>query len=573
MGRRWSVCLLGTSLLAGPGCYTGLDTGGPDGVAGETEGAGSGGSDAGSDGGEGGGVPGVEAPSPGPRVARLTHQQWENTIRDLFYLAEPTGISETFRADPAQAGFIFDNDATTLEVDQALWSGYRRAALEVSALVAADEQILTAILPPDSGDPAARARAFVQEFGPRAYRRPLTPEEEEHLVGFFDEAPALFPGEDPFIAGVRMVIEAVLQSPHFLYRIEQSEAEEDGVIPLGEYEVASRMSYFLWNSMPDDELFVAAGASELLDPQMVEEQARRMLADPRAREVTAHFHDLLLETRDFEGIAPSEAFFPEAPAQLGALAQEENRRFVESVIFDRSGGWTELLTSTETFVNADLAEVYGLEGSYTEEFVSAQLDPEQRRGLFTQVGFLATNATSVNPDPIHRGVFLAERITCTKIAAPPDGVPPLPPVDGKTNRQTVEEHTEAPGTACQGCHSTWINPMGFPFENYDAMGAWRTEDNGFPVDASASVLLGDGRVDVANAVELIDLLAADPKVHECYMRHWIEYAQGRLSGSEDDAWVARLGERSLDDGAPVTDLLVELVTSPAFLNRSTEELP
>jgi hypothetical protein len=263
-------------------------------------------------------------------------------------------------------------------------------------------------------------------------------------------------------------------------------------------------------------------------------------------------------------------FFPDVEGDLAEAARTENELFVREV-FASGGAWADVLTSTDTFVNAELARIYGLPGDYpADEFVPASLDAETRRGIFTQVGFLASNATSVNPDPIHRGVFLAERIACIHIGAPPESVPALPAPDGRTNRETVEEHTEVPG--CATCHQPTINPYGFPFEMYDAIGAYRETDNGFPVDTTAAPLVDGSPVDVNDAVDLADRLAGSASVHECYTQHWVEYAFGRKENMVDEAIIERLGELSLE-GASIEELIVALVTSRAFLNRSIDELP
>jgi hypothetical protein len=418
----------------------------------------------------------------------------------------------------------------------------------------------------------ARGEQFVREFGRRAHRRPLEDDEVAEYMVLFDAGDALDPDFGPFEAGVRLVLEGFLQSPYFLYRIEWSEDAEHNRIPLEGYEVASRMSYLLWNTMPDDELLDAAGAGELDDPDGVMAQAYRMLDDPRAEDTLARFHFQLLDVGRFASIAPSAAYFPEAPANLGELARRENDLFIRHVLGSGfEGGWTDLLTLPETFVNEDLAGIYGVDGDFGDEMAHVTLDPSQRRGLFTQVGFLAANATSVLSDPIHRGVFLAERIACLHIAAPPDDLPSLQPQEGATNREVIESITEEPGTVCATCHTPIINPFGFPFENFNAIGAWQTEDNGQPVDTSASPLVDDEPVPVDDALDLIDRLADSRTVHECYVQHWIEYAFGRSSVPQDTALIERLGEASLGQ-ASVRTLLADLVASPAFMTRSREEL-
>ena len=583
MIARRSALLVYAALLTSAGCYSGRD-----GIAGKNGGAD--GADDGLDGGDGDGgtaddgagtaddgdddgVAGEEDPAPSTRFFRLTHEQWENTVRDLFYMTEHTGLSVNFSPDPKPSGYLFDNNATALQVDQALWSGYQRAASDAAELATADPEILAAILPPDAGDEAARAEAFIREFGRRAYRRPLEEAEVAELTAQWAGAASLYSDEAPFDAGVRFIIESMLQSPYFLYRVETSTEEVGGVVPLSGFEVAQRMSYFLWNTMPDDTLFDAAEAGGLSTAGGVAEEAQRMLADGRASNLVRTFHDQIFDVEHWEAIAPSPTFFPDAPELLGVAAQTEHRMFVEEILLNRAGTLKDLFTSTETFVNDELAAIYGLEGTYGPDFVLAQLDPAERKGLFTQVGFLAKNATSVNPDPIHRGVFVAKRMACILIAAPPDNVPDLPNFEGMTNRQAVEEHTEQEGSTCSACHSTLINPFGFPFENYDAMGAYRTMDGEFTVDPATTVLLDGEQVPVANALELADALAGSQAVHDCYLQHWIEYANGRPSVEEDDPLIERLAQMSNAEDASVQALLVELVTSKPFLSRAVEELP
>lgn len=526
----------------------------------------------------GGTPPGGSTPATGPnaiaaapRVVRLTHVQWENTIRDLFHLATPTGLSSTFTPDSKTGGFIFDNNATSLAVDQSLWSAYQRAAGDVVELVMADSAVLAKILPPDGGDDAQRARTFIEQFGRRAFRRPLQATEVDDYVALFGTGPTVYSGVSAFDAGVRLVINAMLQSPHFIYRIERSTKASNARIPLDGWEVASRLSYTIWNTMPDETLFAAAESGKLVTPEGAEAEARRLLDDPQAEDVIAAFHGVLFDVEKYESIKPLAALFPDAPANLPSLAHQENDLFVRGV-FNGGGGYRDLLTSTTTFVNAELAQIYGLSGSYGSSFQQASLDPSRRRGIFTQIGFLAANATSADPDPIHRGAYLARRIACLKIAAPPGNVPPLPEAGDKTNRETVEAHTEQPGSNCAGCHQPYINPFGFAFENYDAIGAWRDQDNGKPVNAQSSPLLDGTPTPVENAVELAEEMADSQSVHECYAKHWVEFAFGRPRAKEDDSMVTDVGALS-KDGAGIKDVLAELVTSTAFLNRSTKELP
>jgi hypothetical protein len=496
--------------------------------------------------------------------------QLQHTLRDLFGItdSDATQYVTDLRADPATAGFMFDNDGVALSVDDALYGGYQRMAATLATRVVDD----AALFARATGG-ATEAQAFVRAFGLRAHRRPLSDDELAEYTSLHAMGAALDTERPAFRAGARLVIEAMLQSPHFLYRIEESETAQAGVIALNDHEIAARLSYALWGSMPDAPLFDAAAAGTLRDGSAVAAQAARMLEHDNAAAMITHFHAQLFETEGYDNIAPSAGAFPDAPDDLGALAREENERFVRDVVLTRDGGYRELLTSTQTFVNADLARIYGLTGSYGEAFVPATLDPSERRGVFTQVGFLAANATSAEPDPIHRGVFLARRIVCLPLAAPPANIPPLPPTEGRTNRETIEAHTEAEGTVCKSCHQPIINPLGFPFEGYDALGAVRTEDNGHPIDAQSNAPVGSSSVAVDGALELADALAASVDVHGCYAKHWVEALHGRATTERDTASYEALGAASQRGELSVRELIVRLVTSPAFLSRSNEELP
>jgi hypothetical protein len=560
----WKVPLACTAALVA-GCYSGTP-----GSAADEDGDGSGSAaDSGDDDDAGDDAPGTHAdelPAPSHRVARLTHEQWDNTIADLLYLDASTDLADEFRPDAGVSGYLFDNSAQNLSVDAALWSGYEHAAAEVAEMAASDPAILAAIA--SETDP----ESFVRTFGRRAFRRALGEDEVARYVALFDSAAELYGVTPSFEIGVRLVLETMLQSPHFLYRIEQSATVVGDVIALDSDEVASRLSYFLWRSMPDDELFAAADDDMLRDDAEVEAHARRMLAAPRARPVVAYFHDALLDAEKIANADPNPTVY-DVPADLGQLALEEQRRFLADIVFERHGSWRDVLTSSQTFVNADLAAIYGLAGTFGSEFVEVELD-EQRRGVLTHVGFLTANATSVQPDPIHRGVFIATRLACATLPPPPDDVPPLPPIDpDQTNRQVIEALTEQPGSNCAGCHAAIINPFGFPFESFDAIGGFRTEDNGQPVDASSSVMLGSEIVDVDDAVDLVVALAENTAVHRCYAGHWVQYAFGRLLADEDGTLLDRLATESAEGDISIEDLLVGVVTSQPFLSRATEELP
>ena len=521
---------------------------------------------------EEGPAPAADAqPAPAGRFARLTHTQWENSVRDLLLLDAPSGLSSTFPSDARSAGFLFDNHEVALETDQVLSQALASAAETLAAGLVSDARRFARLVPASNSSDRERARAFIASFGERVFRRPLESAEVERWLELYDAGVDLYDDATGFTAGIRVLIEGFLQSPNFLYRVEGSTLRVGASIPLSDWEVGQRLSYLLVNSTPDDELLAAARAGGLSTPQDVRSQARRLLRSPAARPAIVGFHDQLLEFEKFDGIAPSPAFYPGLPLSFAEDVLASGRAFIEDLAFGEFGSFADLMTSPSAFVNAELAEVYGVQGNFGESLVKVALPADERRGFLNQVGFLAANSTSVNPDPIHRGVFVAKRVLCIQIAAPPDGVPPLPPIAQGTNREVVENHTQTNGV-CQGCHQNLINPFGFPFENYDASGAYRTRDNGLPVDASASPIIDGEPVEVANSIELAEALAKSRQAHECFASHLVEYAFGRPRTPLDEGLIDDLAAASLD-GAAIVQLLIDITSSPAFMTRSTEELP
>jgi len=502
---------------------------------------------------------------------RLTHEQWENTMRDLLRLDDRPGLTASFTSDPL--GGIFDNNEAVLSVTPGLWADYQRAAEELSAMIVADPQKLGRIVPADTGqDSTARAKAFIEDFGRRAYRRPLTTAEVETHLALFAKGSQIL-GGDAFASGVALVLQAMLQSPHFIYRVEQSgNAREDGLIPLQGYEIASRLSYTLWNTMPDEMLLDAAGAGELATREGVRSHAERMLLDPRAHEVVLAFHRQLFDWKKYRDLYKDPALFPDFVPAISDDLQRESEAFVEDVVFAREGGLTDLLTSRTSFVNDRLAALYGVSGTFkTDEFTRVELDPSQRSGILTRIGFLAANGTARASDPIHRGVFINLRLLCAKLPPPPNNVTPLPPGTNKTTRERVDAHT-GKGTCGASCHATLINPAGFAFEHYDAVGAWRTTDNGLPVDSAASYPLGGQMVSYDDAIAFSQLLAESQEAHRCFARQWLKFTYGRDAKTEDTALIERLGESS-QSGMAIKDIVLELVTTDAFLTRRPVEAP
>ncbi|WP_437821788.1 DUF1592 domain-containing protein [Sorangium sp. So ce1078] len=500
---------------------------------------------------------------------RLSHAQWENTVRDLLRLDDRPGLSASFTTDPL--GGVFDNNEAALLVTPGLWSDYQLAAEELAAMVTADEDKLDRIVPADlPAEPEARAQAFIERFGERAFRRPLTAEERGQYLALFHRGKELFDGEDPFVAGVRAALGALLQSPHFVYRVELGAGPaKGGLIPLSGHEIATKLSYLFWNTMPSDELLAAAKAGELSTSEAVRATAEGMLEDPRAREVVGAFHRQLYDYEQYHDLNKDQALYPEFVPEMGDDMQREAELFVEHVVFDKEGGLTDLLTSRTAFVNDHLAAVYGIEGDFSNEFEQVELGAAERSGLLTRLGFLASKATARQPDSIHRGVFVNLRILCAALPPPPDNATGLPPGEKATNRERVEAHT-GKGTCGEACHGTMINPAGFAFEHYDAIGKYRTTDNGVPVNAADIYRLGGEPRSYADAIEFSQVLAESSEAHACYARRWVEFAHGREVGAKDRELINELGEASRG-GASTKELILQVVSSTSFLARVPAE--
>jgi hypothetical protein len=507
----------------------------------------------------------VEAPAPGSRYPRLTHAQWENTVAALFALDGPAGLSSDFNADPSVGAF--DSDERRLVVTDALWRDYQRAAEALAERVTRDDESFAWLPDALPEDGVERRDAFVREFGLRAFRRPLGDDEVGAIATLFDLGPEAFPEMDPFAAGVRIALEAILQSPFFVYRVERSKTVAGGLVELDGYELANRLSYFVWDSMPDDDLFAAAADGSLANPETFAAQAERMLDDRRARAKLERFHDEIFQ---IGGWIYNEHSLPEWRPELAEMMQTEARLFIDDVIVG-GGNVQNLLTSNVAFVNEDMASFYGVSGISGTDYQRVELDRAERAGILTRLGFLTKN-TDDQPDPVHRGVFISEQILCRNIPPPPEFDPLLHQPEGETNRERYESIT-GPGTGiCATCHTAFINPLGFAFESYDALGRLREDDNGHPIDDSASYVTEDGRtLEYDGGIELSNALADLPAVHQCYAGRLLEFAYGRPLADVDSPLVFRMSEGSVE-GDPIRDLVMELVTSRSFRTRAAIEL-
>jgi hypothetical protein len=503
------------------------------------------------------------APPVTTRLFRLTHAQYDNSVRAL------TGLdihpSTDFPIDQNQAGFDRGMD---LQVGDALGKSYRAAAESIAASVATTAAPFSQVVGCDSSGGDACAKSFIASFGRRAYRRPLSDGEKTALFTLFGQGAALVDGTaDNFHKGVQIVVEAMLQSPNFLYRAELSNQAIGSLIPLGGYELASRLSYFLVNGPPDDALLDAAGSGQLDSADALAAQARRLVQTDAVKDTVRDFHHQWLVMDSYANKLTKDAKYPTVTPDLAPVLIQETERFVNEVTFTQGKGFTSLLTAPFTFVNNVTAPLYGVSGSFGASLQRADLDPTQRAGLFTQLGFLATRAYSNQSSPIHRGAFIQRSVLCATIPDPPPNVPQLPPLmAAQTTRQQVDAHTAPDG--CASCHHGLINPVGFGFENYDAAGVYRTMENGFAIDATGTLAGTKAATPFTDGITESAALAASPEARSCYATIWMRYAFGRPTAAGEACAISTLAGNLGDDAYKVTDLMVDITRTTAFMYRS-----
>jgi hypothetical protein len=499
-------------------------------------------------------------------IRRLTRFEYNNTVRDL--LGDDTEPANAFPSE--ELGNGFGNDADAQSVSSLLAETYSSVAEDVALRATASPDAL-ARLDPCAGsitqatDPQtelACATSAIERLATRAFRRPLAEGELDELMALQQAIRA----QADFRTSLAAVIEAILQSPDFLYRVELGEPDPDGSKfrrPTG-YEMATRLSYFLWGTQPDELLLEAATSGELSTKEGVHAHASRMLDDPRSRPVIRFFFDNLLPIANLSRLERDDFFFPTFSSATGALMREETQRFLEYEIFEGSGSWRAALTAPYTFVNGPLATFYGIEGVEGDEFQKVSVDATKRAGLLLQAGMLAGTIHSNTTNPVTRGSFISQKIMCYSIPVPTgeiaEKVKPPDPYSGATARERFTQHSADP--ACASCHSL-MDPIGLALENFDPVGLWRDTENGVTIDASGKVP-GSNTV-VTGPVELVNEIAQTEAIEICFANNWLNFAYGRTLGSEDACTTDRIHEAFTASGSDIRSLLLEITQTDAFL--------
>jgi hypothetical protein len=573
VGRR--ACGLLALLVLGAGACTGQVSGGnePGGTPGQSNVPGSNGA-GGSVGGNGGTPP--APPPPPPSVAgldvgrvgihRLNNAEYDNTIRDL--LGVDPGAKATFIPDEKALGF--DNIASAFGMTAAQYAQYFSAGQQLSTKAFADEGLRKRIVTctPAAANDTTCLRDVVKAFGLRAYRRPLRDDELTALMKVGTDALAL--GED-FNAAVRQVVNAAIVSLPFLYRIE-FDPDPTSKTPrtLNSYELASRLSYLQWSTMPDDQLFGLAASGELLKEDVLNKQIDRMLADRRSSEFLVNFAGQWLGMRDLQGHQVEKTAFPDWDEPLReAMLSEGHSYFAEFLTGDKK--LDEFFTADINFVDAKLGKLYGITGSGTG-ISKVTNTTDQRVGFLGLASFLTHTSFSYRTAPTLRGVWILENLLCEHIPPVPNDVPELdsPAAPAMMNqnqnvRVRLAEHRKDP--ACAGCH-TLLDPMGLGLENFDAIGRYReTYPNGDRIDASGE--LPDGSK-FNGLPALAALLGKDPRFLDCASEKLMTYALSRELTDADKPFLGRIRDAWKKQGLGARNLLKAVVLSDSFRLRRGE---
>lgn len=484
------------------------------------------------------------------RLVRLTNDQWARSVQDVLKLSAPSGLEVNFQT--AVAGTTdFTNNELVLEVTQREWADYQTAAEALAEMVTASDAALARVY--TGTDPAG----FISTVGRRAFRRPLTAAESSRYMTVYTAGTTMSGTKSAFAKGAAMVLRAMLQSPLFLYR---SELGPDGA-PLTGYEMAAKLSLWLRGTTPSDALLdAAAGPGKLDTADGAAAMAQQMLAEPAATAVMRRFHGELLHFDRYATI--SKLNVPSYREALNAEYEESSYLFFDKV-FTQGLGLREILTSTSGFVGPGMAALYGVTAP-ASGFVERELGG-QRVGYFSQLPYLTLHGFNAEPDSIHRGVTLNLDMLCANPGAPAANIPPVPALQpNQTNRERITTLTGGCGAEC---HGSFINPVGFAFENFDGMGQYRELENGKSIDSSGTYPFAEGAKSFKGAAELMRAMADGAQAHTCYAKKLSSFALQRDIVAADMPLLTSLRNASMASGGSIKAVILGLVKHPAFRTR------
>jgi hypothetical protein len=499
-------------------------------------------------------------------LRRLNRREYDNTIRDLVYLDLKPSVTTEF--PPEEMGDGFDNDGDVLVTNTLAAEKYLTAAQAVVKAAFADPaakgELITCAIESDM----ACAGAAVAEFARRAFRRPVMADELAPYMTLVDLAKTK---GDTTEIGVGLAFAAILTSPDFLFMVEP-DATPSVIRPLTAFEMATRLSYFVWSTMPDETLYQAAVAGKLTQTADVVAQVQRMLGDAKAGAFADVMASQWMQGMVLETSEPDAAIFRTWKATLRTAMAQELRLFMAGIVKGTAPA-TDLLTANYTYVNLQLAQFYGLPdaGSLTEQFARVDVDLTRRGGVLRQGGFLVLTSHRDRTAPTLRGKWILSRLLCDPPPPPPGIIPALEteaPFEG-TLRQRLDQLHKSKGDGCAACHAI-IDPMGFALENYDAIGQWRDMDGTYPVDATGT-MPGTG-VAFTGAADVTKIIVEDPRFTKCVAKQLMTFATGRKMNEADAPTLEDLGTRFKAGGWKLPQLAEWVATSAPMMSRQTEAL-
>lgn len=469
---------------------------------------------------------------PTTHLRRLTRTQYANSIRDL--LGTELEVARWLPAD--DHGHGFDTMSNLLTVSPELLAAYELAVDEVVERAIDDPTSWSRIVPcePDPIGEEACARDALLEFASNAWRRPVEEDELQPVLRLVQDARA---SGESFESSMGRGLRVILLSPHFVFRVETAPSEASEAL-VSDWEMASRLSYFLWSSLPDAELAAAARAGRLQSGEDIEAQVRRMLEDEKAISLVDDFAGQWLYIRALDGVFKDVTRYPRFDEALRDSMREEMRLFFGSLLWE-DRDFRELLTSDSTFVDSALMSVYGISTPPFEGFREQTVSFVHRSGILTMPGLLSVLARPFRTAPAKRGAWVLGQLLCAPPPPPPAFAEGLEP--GAQN-----------DPACRSCHDR-IDPIGYALESYDGMGMWRSRDENGPIDPSGR-LEGLGSFD--DAVELAERIAEDPAFIDCAIRQVLTYALGRGLTSDDDSTIRSIARAWERGGFRTQDLFI-----------------
>lgn len=492
-------------------------------------------------------------------LRRLTTQEYQNTVGDL--LLDPTPLTIDFPAEGSVHGFL--NQAAAVSSSPLLAERYIAAAEELSERAVASPARLLPCDPVEVGAQAC-SRQWIAQFGRRVFRRPLADDEATKFVALFDDISEAFGFND----GMRAVIEAMLLAPAFLYRIER--AAGSGVSPVDPWATASRLSYLLWGSMPDDALLDAAAGNKLVRPQDIEVQAKRMLQDARAKRNITSFHAQWLGLSRVDVMQKDPKTFTTFSESLRPSLRKSLEMFIDDVFWSATPSFEHLLTSTVVFTDGALAKFLGVGSATTTSFIRTNWNDDRHFGVLTHPALLAAYSKQDQTSPVARGQFIREQLFCTPAPPPPANLQvQAPELDSRlTTRQRFAEHATNP--TCANCHRL-MDPLGLGLESFDAVGLWRDDEAGLEIDDTGEIVATDVDGVFRGPRELAERLARSETVSSCVVTQWFRFAFGRSPQDDDICTLAFLNKRFHEANQELPALLLAITQSDAFLYRRNHE--